>query len=174
MLKMKPNVQKLMNEQINKEYFSAYLYLSMSEWLMQNGWIGAAHWMNIQYHEELAHAEGFVSYMQMRGVPIVFEGIDKPKAEWDSLLQVFEEALAHEEMISDSIQKIVEAARTAGDRAAELFLDWYILEQIEEETAADNNVLLIKRADGDMRVLVAVDNEMANRVNEPIVIPHID
>ncbi len=174
MLKMKPDVQKLMNEQINKEYFSAYLYLSMSEWLMQNGWIGAGHWMNIQYHEELAHAEGFVSYMQMRGVPVVLEAIEKPKAEWDSLLHVFEEALAHEEMISDSIQKIVEAARAAGDRAAELFLDWYVLEQIEEETNADNNVLLIKRADGDMRVLVAVDNEMANRASAPIVIPNID
>lgn len=174
MLKMKPEVQKLMNEQINKEYYSAYLYLAMSEWLMQNGWTGAGNWMNIQYHEELAHAEGFVSYMQMRGVPIVFEAIDKPKAEWDSLLQVFEEALAHEEMISDSIHKIAEAARAAGDRAAELFLDWYVLEQVEEENNADNNVLLIKRADGDMRVLVIVDNEMGQRTKGPVVIPNID
>ncbi len=174
MLKMKPEVQQLMNEQVNKEYFSAFLYLSMSEWLMQNGWIGAGHWMNIQYHEELAHAEGFVSYMQMRGVPVVLEAIEKPQAAWDSFLHVFEDALAHEEMISESIRKIVEAARAAGDRAAELFLDWYVLEQVEEEMTADNNVLLIKRADGDMRVLVAVDNEMGRRENEPVVIPNID
>ena len=174
MLKMKSNVKDLMNEQINKEYFSAYLYLSMSEWLLQNGWPGAAHWMNIQYREEVAHAEGFLRYLQMRGVPVVLEAIEKPKAEWDSLLNVFEEALAHEEMISDSIRKIVKEAREAGDRAAELFLDWYVLEQVEEETAADNNVLLIKRADGDIRILVAVDNEMAQRVDEPVVIPNIE
>ncbi len=173
MLKMKPEVLKVMNEQINKEYFSGYLYLSMSEWLMQNGWTGAAHWMNIQYHEELAHAEGFVSYMQMRGVPIVLEAIDKPQAEWKSLLHVFQDALAHEQMISASIQNIVDVARKNSDRATELFLDWYVLEQIEEETNAENNILMIERAENDMRMLVNVDNEMAQRVATPIVIPNI-
>jgi ferritin len=160
---MKESVRKLFNEQITREYYAAYLYLSMSEWLIQNGYIGAAHWMAVQYDEEIGHAEGLYRYLQLRGEKIELEAIEKPKSSWTSLANVFEDALAHEQEITAAINRIADEAEKAGDRAALLFLNWYILEQVEEEDNQNNNLLCVERCQGDMAAIFAFDSKLGER-----------
>ena len=109
-MKMTKELNKLFNEQIKLEYDSAFLYLAMSEWLEQNDWAGASHWMEVQYKEELAHAEGFVRYLKMKGEPVELLQLGLAAKEWDSLLDLFKAALKHEEFISASIDKMAEQA----------------------------------------------------------------
>ncbi|HZK28847.1 MAG TPA: ferritin [Clostridia bacterium] len=171
---MTDKVRNLINEQINKEYYSAYLYLAMSDWLNQEDWPGAANWMYVQYREEMVHAEGFVRYLTLRGEKIELKAIDAPKGAWNSVLEVFEEALAHEEYVTDLIDKIAHAAEEDGDRAARLFLDWYILEQIEEEANGIENVSLWKKAGTHPGALFSLDRQYAARTFVPDEIPHLD
>ncbi|MGI6157546.1 MAG: ferritin [Saccharofermentanales bacterium] len=173
-MKMTDDVRKLFNEQINKEYFSAYLYLAMSNWLSQQDWPGAANWMYVQYKEEILHAEGFIQYMMMRGEDVELPAVEKPKRTWDSVLQVFEEALEHEQFITESIDKMAQTAEKAGDRAARLFLDWYILEQVEEEVNAEDNIILWKRAGNKPGPMMILDQQYAKREFVPDEIPHLD
>ncbi len=173
-MKMTDKVKKLFNEQINKEYYSAYLYLAMSNWLIQNDLPGAANWMYVQYKEEIVHAEGFARYMMMRGEEIELLPIEVPKKEWASPLDAFEEALAHEEFVTDSIDKMAKATEEDGDRAARIFLDWYILEQVEEEVNGNDNVMFWKRAGVHPGAVLSLDRQYAMRTFEADVIPYVD
>ena len=173
-MKMTDRVRKLFNEQINKEYHSAYLYLAMSNWMNQMDYPGAANWMYIQYKEEIVHAEGFFRYMISRGEAIELTPIEAPKHEWTSILEAFEEALAHEEYITDSINKMAIAAEEDGDRAARLFLDWYILEQVEEEVNGNDNVMYWKRAGDHPGAVLSLDRQYAAREFEADEIPYIE
>ena len=173
-MKMTEKVRNLINEQINKEYFSAFLYLSMSDWLNQQEWPGAANCQYVQYKEEIVHAEGFVRYMAMRGEKIELKPIEEPKHEWNSVLETFEEALAHEKYITAAIEKVAKAAEEDGDRAAKLFLDWYVLEQVEEEVNGEDNVMLWKKAGDHPGALFSLDRQYAARTFVADEIPHLD
>ncbi len=173
-MKMKSNVLQLFNEQIKHEYESGFLYLSMSQWLNQQGLPGAANWMQIQYHEEMVHAEGLYRYLAMRGEVIELNELAKPKKEWDSALQVFEEAYEHEKFITGKINHLAKVAEEAGDRAAVLFLDWYVLEQVEEEANADENVSFLKLARDNRKSMFDLDRIWAERVFNAEPIPHLD
>ncbi len=171
---MTETVRRLFNEQINKEYYSAYLYLAMSNWLNLHDYPGAANWMYVQYREEIVHAEGFIRYLLMRGEPIELPAIEAPKKEWNSVLEAFEEALAHEEFVTDSIDKMAQAAEEDGDRAARLFLDWYILEQVEEEVNGNDNVMYWKRAGDHPGAVLALERQYADREFEADEIPYLE
>lgn len=171
---MTEKVRRLFNEQINKEYYSAYLYLAMSNWLNLHDYPGAANWMYVQYREEIVHAEGFIRYLLMRGEPIELPAIEAPKKEWNSVLEAFEEALAHEEFVTDSIDKMAQAAEEDGDRAARLFLDWYILEQVEEEVNGNDNVMYWKRAGDHPGAVLALERQYADREFEADEIPYLE
>lgn len=173
-MKMTEKVKKLFNEQINKEYYSAYLYLAMSNWLNENDCPGAANWMYVQYKEEIVHAEGFVRYLMMRGEQVDLMPIEMPKKEWNSVLETFEEALAHEEFVTDSIDKMAIAAEEDGDRAARLFLDWYILEQVEEEVNGNDNVMFWKKAGDHPGATLSLDRQYAARTFEADEIPYLE
>ena len=162
-MKMTKELNKLFNQQIKLEYDSAFIYLAMSEWLNQNNWVGAGHWMEIQYKEELAHAEGFVRYLTMRGEPVELLQLAVAPKEWISIFDLFQAALNHEEYITKSINKMDEQAEKDGDRAAHLFLQWYINEQVEEEVNANDNVMGVERTQGHIAGLLAFDDRKAKR-----------
>ncbi|HHU08222.1 MAG TPA: ferritin [Clostridiaceae bacterium] len=164
-MKMKEEVRKAFSTQINREYYSAFLYLQMSDWLNQNNWPGCAHWMYVQYKEELAHAQGLFEYLQYRGVEVDIDKVDKPeKKEWENVLGVFEGALAHEQQITTWINEVVDIAAKAGDKAAVLFLDWYVVEQVEEEANQEVNIDNVKAGDGMSGILRRWDYHMGKRV----------
>ncbi len=173
-MKMSKRLNKVFNEQINHEYYSAFLYLSMSEWLNQQDLPGAANWMYVQYQEELVHAQGLVKYMMLRGEDIELMPIEAPKKEWTSPLNVFEEGLAHEKEITAWIDNMAKVAEEDGDRAARLFLDWYILEQVEEEVNGEENVVLWGRAGDAPSGIMMLDVHYGKREFVPDEIPHLD
>lgn len=171
---MKKNVNKAFNAQINREFFSAYLYLAMAEWLQQHGWIGASKWMVVQYKEEIQHAEGLIRWMQQHDGQFEMEAIEKPKAEFDSLLNVFKESLAHEQFITENIYELVDISAKEGDKASVKFLDWYVMEQSEEEDNARNNILGVEMCGDDISALLDFDRVLGEREFGTEEIPYLE
>ena len=156
-------VEKAINEQINAELFSSYLYLSMANHFAQLNLPGAAHWMRMQSVEELTHVSKFIDYIHDRQGSVTLGAVDAPHAEWDSPIAAFEEAYAHECKISGMINALVDAAMSVSDHATVNFLQWFVSEQVEEEASVDEIVQKLKlvgKADGG---LFMVDREMAGR-----------
>ena len=152
-----------LNEQINGEMFSSYLYLSMSGWFESKGLSGFASWMRVQVQEETFHSEKFFDFINERGGRVVLDAIEKPKAEWKSPLDVFEESLGHEEMISGLINNLVDLALTEKDHASNNFLQWFVAEQVEEEATAGAVVDRLRLIQDDSAGLFALDLEMGKR-----------
>ena len=130
--------------------------------------------MAAQYKEEIAHAEGIYQWLQRVGEKVDLTAIDKPKTEWTSLLNVFEEALEHEKYVTASIYDIVAEARKVGDVATERFLDWYVMEQVEEEENGNDNILGIQRCQGHAPALIRFDNQLGEREFTGEDIPYLD
>jgi len=173
-MNMGTKLAKAFNEQINREYYSAFLYLAMSAWLNEQDLPGAAKWMYVQYQEELVHAQGLVKYLMLRGDKVDLMPIEAPKKEWTSPLNAFEEALEHERQVTKWIDDLAKMAEEEGDRAARLFLDWYILEQVEEEANGEENVVLWGRAGDAPSGIMMLDVHYGQRGFSPDEIPHLD
>lgn len=156
-------MNKAINNQINAEMFSSYLYLSMSGWFESKGLTGFASWMRMQAKEEAFHADKLYDFVYERGGHVELEAIDKPKAEWDSVLQVFQEGLSHEQMISGMINELVDLAIAEKDHASNNFLQWYVAEQVEEEATAGGVVDRLNLIGSDTTGLFALDLEMGKR-----------
>ncbi len=171
---MNKDLNKDFNLQINCELYSGYLYLGMSEWLNRHGWIGAAHWMQIQALEEMTHAEGLMKWVQRNDGELELPAIEAVEIKFDSLLDVFEKAEAHEKYITENINKLVESSKKSADRASKLFLDWYVMEQVEEEENARDNILGIKLCKDDRAALIAWDHGMSHREFHHPTIPYLD
>lgn len=156
-------MQEAVNEQINAELFSAYLYLSMSAYFESIKRPGMAHWMRLQCAEEESHAMKLFEHVVERGGRVALKAIDTPQAEWASPLAAFEAAYAHEQKVTGLINDLVKLARKEKDTAADTFLQWFVSEQVEEEENADEIVQklkTIKDAPDDLRVL---DRELGQR-----------
>jgi len=161
---MKENISKLLNEQINKELYSAYLYLSFSNYYIESGLAGFAHWYQIQAQEERDHAMLMVQYLQNNEKKVTFETIEKPQNTWADGLEVLKTGLAHEKFITDSINTIYHTASEERDYRTVQFLDWFVKEQGEEET---NVVDIIKKMElfgSDPKGLYMLDKELVLRV----------
>ena len=158
-----------LNQQIQEEYYSAYLYLSMSAYLDRRGLSGMSHWMRIQYQEEEFHALKLYDYILERGGEVELLPIQKPQNDWTSVLKVFQDALAHEEYITGKINGLVDLAITEKDHASNNFLQWYVEEQVEEEDTANTNVHALTLIEDDSRGLLMLDREMSTRVFTPPV-----
>jgi ferritin len=128
------------NLQINREMYSAFLYLAMAAAMKEKGYTGIGKWLTVQYHEEMFHAMKFVKYLEEQGAAAKYEQIDKPNFKDGSVREYFEQVLKHEQFVTSSIREIVELARAEKDYATENLLQWYIDEQVEEE-ANDNEIL---------------------------------
>ncbi len=130
---MNKNLVKAMNDQINKEMFSAYLYLAMSAYFEGESLGGFAHWMKIQASEELSHAMKFYNFIAERGETVELQAIDKPDALFSSVEDVLKKTLGHEKFITKNINDLYAMAQKDNDNASVIFLDWFVTEQIEEE-----------------------------------------
>jgi ferritin len=130
------NLLSSINNQINKELFSAYLYLGMSAWCDSENLSGAAHWLKAQAAEEQEHALKFYEFVLDRGGKVALDAIDKPEQEFESLLDLFEQVLEHERKVTSLINGLYKAALAEGDYPTQVFLQWFINEQVEEEKNA--------------------------------------
>lgn len=130
-------VVKLIQEQINKELFSAYLYLDMANYYVYEGLDGFANWFKVQAQEEEAHAMIFTDYLQANGIRVVLDAIEKPEIEWSSFKKPLEEALKHEQFVTASIHNIYDEALKNKDYRTMDLLNWFVKEQLEEEMNAE-------------------------------------
>ncbi len=156
-------MESALNAQINKELYSSYLYLSMAAFLRSQNLEGFANWMNVQAEEETAHAIAILNFIIDRGGKVTLESIDKPPSQFASVLDVFEVALAHEVYISTLINTLATFAEEENDRAAQSFLKWYIDEQVEEESSAQNIVAKLKFINCSPGAVLQLDKQMAKR-----------
>lgn len=156
-------LEKAFNDQINKELYSEYLYLSMQAYFERLNLKGFVNWMNVQIQEEHAHAMGMFNYVHERGGKVELEAIDKPQVEWNSPLHVFEEVLKHEEFVTSRINALMDVAEEVKDRAALSFLDWYLKEQVEEESNVGGVLATLKLIKDDAKALLMLDKELAAR-----------
>ncbi|MBO5838006.1 MAG: ferritin [Oscillospiraceae bacterium] len=161
---MNEKIAKLLNQQINKEFYSAYLYLDISNYYDEKDLDGYAHYYMVQAQEERDHALLFMQYMQSNGLKITLEAIDRPDKTFDNLLSPLEVAAEHERYVTALINDIYHEAHQAKDYRTMKFLDWFIDEQREEEDSADAMVSRYNLFGQDPRGLYLLDQEYAARV----------
>lgn len=161
---MNEKVLKLLNEQINKEFYSAYLYLDFANYFAKEGLDGFENWYRVQAKEEQDHAMMFYQYLQDNGEDIVFESIKKPDLEKDNHIMVLRKALQHEKYITASINTIYAAAYEIKDFRTMQMLDWFIKEQGEEEKNASDLITKMELFGGDSKALYMLNNELKTRV----------
>jgi ferritin len=164
---LKPEMEQALDEQINAELYSAYLYLSMSAHFQSINLMGAANWFRVQAQEELTHAMKFHDYILERGARVTLTAIDGPPTSWDSPLAAFEAALEHEQLVTALINALVDRALKESDHATNNMLQWFVAEQVEEEASVDEVVQKLKLVGGDGGGLFMIDQELAGRVFTP-------
>ncbi len=156
-------MEKEFNEQINKELFSAYLYLDMKSRFAEMNLQGFVNWMDVQVQEEKAHAMGMYNYVLERGGKVELLAIDKPKVEGKTPLEIFEQVLKHEEFVTSRINHLMDVADEVRDRAALSFLDWYLKEQVEEESNVGGVLATLRLIGEDKKALLMLDKDLATR-----------
>lgn len=152
-----------LNAQVAAEFYSAYLYLGMSAWLAGEALPGAARWMELQAKEELEHGHKIMSYLLEREAPVKLGPIEAPPHKWKSALDVFERSYEHEKKVTGMINNLMATARSENDYATEIFLQWFVTEQVEEENAALENVRILKMAEGNNKGLFMIDRQLGQR-----------
>ncbi|MDD4354190.1 MAG: ferritin [Sphaerochaetaceae bacterium] len=161
---MDKKVIALLNQQVNKEFFSAYLYLSFANYFENRGLSGFANWYLIQAQEERDHAMLFVKFLQNNDESLIYEAIEKPASTWENEMEVLKAGLAHEKFITDSINKIYATALDLKDFRTTQFLDWFIKEQGEEETNANELIQQAELIGKSGNGLYMLDQKLALRV----------
>lgn len=156
-------VEKALNEQINKELHSAYLYLQMASYLSSKGFNGMSTWMKMQVEEELIHMNKIFDYVNTRGGLAKIQGFSIKQFTWKNALDVFEGAYKHEQFITKSINDLASIASKHKDYASVEFLQWFIKEQVEEEDTASNNVAQLKIAKDNSVAIMMIDRELGQR-----------
>ncbi|OGP61991.1 MAG: ferritin [Deltaproteobacteria bacterium RBG_13_49_15] len=160
-------VEKALNDQLNAELYSSYLYLSMSAHFKAGNLEGFANWMFVQAQEELMHAMKFYDFITRRGGRVILQPVDAPPNEWASPKEAFEETLKHERKVTGLINNLVEIALSEHDHASNIFLQWFVTEQVEEEESA-NTVLQQLTFMGEAKGgLFMIDRELAQRTFTP-------
>jgi ferritin len=152
-----------LNEQVNAELYSAYLYQAMAAHFEAGNLKGFAHWMDLQAKEEQAHARKIYEFLVNRGGRVLLKAIAAPPVEWKSPLAIFEESYAHEQKVTGLIHKLVDLARAENDHAAEVFLAWFVSEQVEEEANASEIVEKLKMVKEHVQGLLMLDAHLAQR-----------
>jgi len=161
---IKKEVLKSINDQINAESYSAYLYLSMSAYFEEMGLSGFANWMKIQYQEESAHALKFFNYLIERNGKISLKAIAQMPVEFNGIIEVFENTLTHEIHVTALINNLMDVAVAASDHATQSFLKWFVDEQVEEEANVEKIIATLKLINGEGNGLFMMDREMQMRV----------
>ena len=157
------SLTKALSDQVNAEYASAYLYLSMSACADELGFKGAARWLFAQVQEEMAHGTNMYQYILERGAKPSFAEISAPKSEFTNLKQIFEMVLAHERGVTKHINAIATMAMQEHDHACYQFIMWYVNEQVEEEASASDVLSKLQMIGENTGLLLALDTELAAR-----------
>ena len=160
---MDKKLQKAFNDQIKNELYSAYLYLSMAAYFESNNLSGFAHWMKVQYKEEVSHGMKMFEFLCDRGVRVELEAIPQPPIEFSSVLGVFEETLKHEKKVTALLNALYDVAKKVDDKASEIFLQWFINEQVEEEKNATVIIDTLKMIKPDSAGIIMYDRELGKR-----------
>ena len=160
-------MQAAINDQLNFELYSAYIYFSMTAYYHALNLPGFANWMTVQAREEMVHANKFYTYLNDRGGRVLLQPITGPETEWDSPLASFEDALAHEEIVTRRINDLMNLAIEERDHATTAFLQWFVTEQVEEESNANAVIRQLKLIGDDRGGLFMLDRELALRVFVP-------
>jgi ferritin len=160
-------MEKNLNNQVNAELYSSYLYLSMSAYFSEINLNGCAHWMRLQAQEELLHALKIYDYINERGGRPVLDSIEAPPKSWDSPTHVFENVLSHEEKVTSLINELVDLAIGLKDHATNNFLQWFVSEQVEEEASANEVLQKIRMTGNDGGGLFLLDQELGKRILSP-------
>ena len=158
------NLYKAINDQINAELWSAYLYLSMSMDCEAKGYKGIANWFYVQFQEEQAHARIFMNYLNSVDAKVNLLPISEVKTSWDSVLDMFKQTLEHEKKVTSLIQNLVAIAKEDRDYASENRLIWFIDEQIEEEESARDMIFNLEAVEGNKYGMYMLDKDLASRV----------
>ncbi|WP_321290365.1 ferritin [uncultured Sunxiuqinia sp.] len=160
---LKEEVLKALNNQINAEMHSAYLYLSMSAYFEDKGLSGFANWMKVQYQEELAHSLKFFDFVNERNGRVILEPIDGVPTDFDGIIDVFEKTLAHEQKVTGMIDQLMDVAVKASDHATQSFLKWFVDEQVEEEATVNELLDNLKLIDGQGNGVFMLNRELQGR-----------
>lgn len=160
---MNQKIEKALNDQINAEFYSAYLYLAMSAYFEEQNFVGFANWMYVQYQEETSHAIKFYRYVLERGGSASLDTIAKPEVTWKSAEDVFAEVLKHEQYVTSLINNLVDLAIAEKDHATNNILQWFVAEQVEEEANASQILGQIKMVQESKQGLYMLDKELGQR-----------
>lgn len=160
-------IEEAFNIQINAELYSAYLYLSMASYFEAQNLPGFANWMRVQFQEEQFHAFKMFDFVNERGGRVILTKIDGPKVEWENVIDVFEEVLAHERHVTSLINNLMDIAIDERDHATRSFLNWFVDEQVEEESTAEAIIAELKLIDGKGNGILMMDREFRARVFNP-------
>ena len=160
---MSRNLYKAINDQINAELWSAYLYLSMSMDCEAKGYKGIANWFYVQFQEEQAHARIFMNYLNSRGEKVVLLPIAEVKTEWDAVLDMFKDTFNHEQKVTSMINNIAAIAEQDRDYATVNRIAWFIDEQVEEEESAREMISTFEAVEGNKYGMYMLDKELATR-----------
>lgn len=152
-----------LNKQIQEEFYAAYLYLSMSNWLEDQNWGGFAQWMKAQANEEVEHAMKIRGFLQDVGEPVKALPIGEVETEFKSPLAAFEAALKHEKYVTSRINMLYALAKETKEYAAEVFLQWFVKEQVEEEKQTSDAIAKLTMANGSMGALMQLDKMYGKR-----------
>jgi ferritin len=160
---LKEKIQEALNEQINKEMYSSYLYLAMSAYSSSVGLPGFAHWFRVQAEEEYMHAMRLFDYINNQDGKIKLKEIKEPPAGFGTAVEMFHQVLEHEQFITRSINELVELANAEQDGTTASFLQWYVKEQEEEEENVKEIIAKLRGIDKNEYVISSVDQELAKR-----------
>lgn len=161
---LKGPVEKALNDQINAELYSAYLYLAMSAWAQDRDFAGAGHWFKLQAQEELMHAGKLFDYIHDRGGRASLATIEAPKTGWPSLVAVYTQTFEHEQSVTELINNLVTVAKDNGDHLTDNMLQWFVAEQVEEEATVSELLGKLKLVGDNGAGLFMIDNELGQRV----------
>ncbi|GAA0701945.1 ferritin [Paraclostridium ghonii] len=157
-----------LNNQLQMEFFSEYFYMSMEAYFMDNNLDGFANFFNVQAKEERDHAYKIFNYISRAGGKIILQAIEQPKVDFESPLEVFELALEHERLITNSIHNLTDLAISEKDHTTSSFLRWFIDEQSEEEESMEKVVRKLRLLKNDPAGLLMIDQELAQRTYIPL------
>ncbi len=160
---IKKTMEQALNEQMNKEISSAYIYAAMAADFAVQDYNGFSSWMIAQAKEEMAHAQKFYTFLLERGGRPLYDTVQKPQESWPSIRAAFEHALKHEQFITKSIDELVNLARKEDDKPSEIFLQWFVTEQVEEESTVESILTKFGQAGEDNRGLYLLNKELGAR-----------
>ncbi|RLF37656.1 MAG: ferritin [Thermoplasmata archaeon] len=160
-------MEDALNEQLNKEMYSAYLYMAMSAHSTHIGLPGFANWFMVQYKEEMDHAMKIYRYINDQGGKVKLAAIDEPPSEFEDAMDMFQKTLKHEQFITKSIHELMDLAIQERDHATQIFLQWFVTEQIEEEGNDNEIIAKLELAGKEGNGLFMIDKELAARVYTP-------